>query len=571
VIGTWWRWRGEVSRATAPAPSVTNRRTTPPPRAVFVVTGLVVDRDTGQPIDRGEVVLRGETGEHVTPVDGSGAFRVEVPGGVYGAFARGEGVLAVGVPDRVRLDFGPRAETIGILDDGLVPRLAVGEDLAGIELAVARAGTIRGAVLDPDGAALPGAVVHAQGPGPRPVTRSDVAMSEPDGTFQLVVPAGNYVVRAHHPRFAGVRAPQELEVTAGMQTSTLLGMARGCVISGRVVRADGRPSGGGALERFDAGRLASFGPAGRIEADGTFWWATLSGEDVTLRAWPWRSPPSAARTFGCRSGARFDDVVFRIPDAEPAIAGTLVDARGAPVPFAYVEIAALDALGFDQVERTDAGGRWAVYAMPPGRHQLTATAPGRGLASTLVVAPKRDVRLQLGGTGRIAGTTTALYEGSFEAAFAQCDPPAPRRVAVEDPLAREPRIVPVVGGRFVIEDAPACTLELVVRARGHERPIPVVVDPDRTVPLELELGEPREKTVVGTVRDGEGRPIEHARVTAVLDRYPAASARSDAGGRFTLRTYAGAQLVASSGALAAETMVGRANVATERIELVLAQ
>jgi hypothetical protein len=55
----------------------------------------------------------------------------------------------------------------------------------------------------------------------------------------------------------------------------------------------------------------------------------------------------------------------------------------------------------------------------------------------------------------------------------------------------------------------------------------------------------------------------------VLHDREAATARTDDSGRFTLRTYAGAQLVAGRGGRAGRARVGRANVASEQVDIVL--
>ncbi len=343
-------------------------------------------------------------------------------------------------------------------------------------------------------------------------------------------------------------------------------MDRGCIISGRVVNADGSPANDGAIEKLGP-RVGGFGPAGRIEA-GTFWWATLGDESVTLRAWPWRSPPSAAKTFACKDGKRFTDVVLRLPDQRPDISGVVVDAQDRPVPLAYLDVQPLDRMMGQvvggQQERGDAAGNWHVYDMPAARYRVTGTAPGLGIVDTTVVAPRQDVRLQLGGTGRIVGTTSTLVTGSVEVSFLFCG-------SKDLPLfvAHEPRIVPVVGGRFTIERAPACTLTMAVRWRDKLLESNVVVDPDRTTYVDLEIGTPRGKTVTGVVRDRDGNAVTGARVTVVDHDRDTATVRTDASGRYTIQTYAGAQLVAGKGERAGRAYVGRANVATEIVDLVL--
>src|SRR5207302_7105579 len=114
------------------------------------------------------------------------------------------------------------------------------------------------------------------------------------------------------------------------------------------------------------------------------------------------------------------DVVFRLPDNGPDIAGVLVDHAGEPVGFAFIDFAPLDRAGIAQQERTDATGHWEVYNMPPGRYRAVAHVDGRGIITQTVVSPRDGVRLELGGTGRLEGTTTRLASGSFEMLLGSC-------------------------------------------------------------------------------------------------------------------------------------------------------
>src|SRR5206468_2809535 len=135
-------------------------------------------------------------------------------------------------------------------------------------------------------------------------------------------------------------------------------LTAGCVISGRVRRHDHKPAPEGALERNGENAGTSFGPVGRIEADGSFHWATSDDGDVLLRAWPWKSPPTEFRTFACHEGARFADVTLTVLDHQPDLEGIVVDATGAPVPFAFLDIEPLDPGITGQQERADAAGQW---------------------------------------------------------------------------------------------------------------------------------------------------------------------------------------------------------------------
>ena len=531
------------------------------------VSGTVIDDSTTSAARGVIVTLRGAAGD-VEMLASDGKFELAVVPGRYRMMVRDPAnrLIMVALSDRVRLDEGPRGE-LAAPDTGLMPTLDVDGELHDIEVVVTPAATVKGFVIAPDGV---GETVVRVRPAQRsltevrPVLGTDVARVDASGAFTLRVPAGAYVLEAANPRYAGT-GELAFALTPGQLLELSAALIPGCIISGRVVQADGTPAHDGAIEKL--GDVA-FGPVGAIEAGGKFRWTTMKEGDVTLRAWPWKSAPSPPRTFHCRDGKRFTDEVLSLPDDAPDVSGVVVDAHGAPVPLAFIDVTPLDpqpiGLGASQQERADASGAWHVYEVPPGRYKISATAPGRGMIETTIKAPRTDLRLTLGGTGRIVGTTSPLANGSLEVSLLHCG-------AKDNPLpvAHEPRIVPVVGGRFAIENVPACALTLAVRWRDQIRQAQVVVDPDRAVALDLDLGEPREKTVTGTVRDHRGKPVPAARVTVIVAEKEVTTVRCDDSGRFSLKTQSGAQLVAGDSNRAAHALVGRANVPSEQVELVL--
>jgi hypothetical protein len=558
----------QATSAEAPALPAAHPRTSPRRAGTVELRGTVVDRGDGSPVGGVEVVVRGPLGEASVAAAADGTFALDVTPGAYHLFVRGDDIMTVGLPDRPRLDVGPRAELAGMPDESLMPRVIALHDTT-VELPVVRGGAIEGKVVDDSGAAIAHAIVRARTDLLRPALGTDSAETDENGAFTLRVPPGTYAVEATHRDFAGARDEVMINVDPGAHPQVSLRMGKGCIIRGRVVTADGKPANEGALERQRPGH--QFGPAGSINTDGTFRWATLEMGEVTLRAWPWKSMPSPARTFACSDGKVVSDVVFQLPDGKPSLDGVVVDGYGEPVPFAYIDVLSLDDPSIPgQQERADASGRWDVYDMPTGRYEVIATAAGRGVVHQTVAAPRADVRVQLAGTGRIEGTTTDLGAGSFEAWFEDCQV----RPALGDPLpadiAHEPRIVQVRGGRFTIDDAPACALTIGIRWHGVIERKKVVVDVDRPAQLALELGSPRVKTVHGVVRDGSGQPVGAAHVTATSSAaHASASALTDSSGHFAITTYAGAQLTAGDGEHVASADIGHANVTDEQIDLVV--
>jgi hypothetical protein len=207
-----------------------------------------------------------------------------------------------------------------------------------------------------------------------------------------------------------------------------------------------------------------------------------------------------------------------------------------------------------------------VYDVPPGPYQITASAPSRGIAVTTVTAPQQaDVALALSGTGRIAGTVTDLGTGTFEAGFEACNDAHDSNGRAMT-VAHEPRLVHVVGGRFEIEDAPACDLVLVARWRSQVVRTRVAVVAGKTVHADLDLGPLHKKQVTGVVFDRAGSPVAHVRVTATAQGRTTATTTDD-GGNYSLDTVGGAKLVAGDGDHAGTALASHANVAVEQIDL----
>jgi hypothetical protein len=566
-----WRtsaaWPG--ARDPDPAPGGGNRSAEPPvpategadgrdarlpqprPAGTVTISGAVIDAATDESVGGVEVVFRSDAGEETTTADDDGRYRIDVPAGSYRAFVRDETVLSVGYAERVRLPELLTADAADTPDEALMPVVVASADATGVDLTVTRGGVFRGKVIDRSGRPIANAVLRASSNRPRPTLGTDVAETGTDGVFELRLPAGTYDVEVSHPRFAGLARPdgaadpdgaersaraQQLEIISGeVQTATLT-LVAGCVIAGRVVGPAGRPAGEGAIEERWGGDGYSFVPGGRIAADGTFRWTTTEESEIQLRAWPWKSPPSPAQTFACRDGARYEHVVFALPDLAPDLDGVLVDRDGAPVALAYIDVDPLDG-GSSQQERTDEHGRWSVFELPAGSYRVTAYAAGRGVVSATVNAPQTEVRLALGGTGRLAGRTPLLARGSFELLLVRCEGDEMRMR-----LPSERRLVTVTNHAFTVEDVPACDLQFVAVWRGRDSHISTVVPAGDVARVELDLGPRRKKLVRGTVTDDAGRPIEGVRVQATAEGEGAATAMTDDAGRYSLDTVAGASI-----------------------------
>lgn len=480
--------RGSRAPTTAARPP----RVMPVTRAGLVtLTGTVRDVDA-HPVAGVEVVFRraGRDANATTSADGT--YRIELAAGTYRVATRADRVLSVAVADRPRLPDLPSSALAGVPDEALMLRVDATTDLAGVDLEVVATWRIAGRVLDPEGNPVPGAVVRADpadgqtAPANlRPVLGTDSAISDPAGRFELRVAPGAFTFAASHPDYAGIREVDQ-EIAGGGIEHTIF-LAAGCIISGRVVDARRGLAPDGAIERQTGFSQRDFEPAGRVHPDGTFRWATTRAEQVTLRAWPWHSPPTEEQTFECADGKRYRDVVFALPLATPDLEGVLADRNDEPVPFAYLDVTPLDLGGIGQQERTDASGRWQVHRLPAGRYAIRAHAAALGAVDKTVRSPDRRVELRLGGVGRLVGTTTVLERGSFQITRMICKERSARSVT----RTFDRRLVVVRGGRFEIDDLPACDLEAIVSWRDQHVEIKVTIPADGTATVEIPLGKIR--------------------------------------------------------------------------------
>jgi hypothetical protein len=502
----FWATRGHVASGSTPATGASVRARGPvrPPtrtgrhvpgagrtvradtRPAAWVRGTVIERGTTRAVGDSEVVFSGPGGETTTRAGADGRYEVFVRPGAYRPFVRARGVASAGRSPPERLTTPPRLRAAGAADPEIAPLVVITADEAGVDLYVETSGVVTGRVANRIGQPVAHALVRARG-AQRPILGTDVAETGDDGTFELALPSGGYVIDASHPDYAGLEAGGDVVVAveAGSRPDPLaLTLVAGCIVRGRVLDVNGAPVTAGSIEHRKPG-MGDFASSGSIEGDGTFRWTTVEEGELSLRAWPWMSPPTKGETFRCTEGARFE-TTLRLLDASPDLDGTIVTAGGDPVPYAFLDILALSPGGLTQQERADERGEWAVYAQPAGEYLVTASVPGEGFVQKRVVVPAHDVALALGGTGAIAGNVAGVDDGAVAMEVSPCGLDGP---GLWGPRA-DVRLVPVHGGRFRIDGVPACDLKLQVRVGERVARADVAVAAGRDSPASLDLSPP---------------------------------------------------------------------------------
>ncbi|MGQ0612634.1 MAG: carboxypeptidase regulatory-like domain-containing protein [Planctomycetaceae bacterium] len=306
--------------------------------------------------------------------------------------------------------------------------LEPGATLEGVVLRALPSLAIRGRVISSKGE--PRAYAHvccvpASAQPPYNLDECASAGSREDGTFEIRgLAEGEYAVglAGQWPAFAELPAP--VRVRAGGPEIELVLPAKGAVVQGKVLaRLDGRP-----VRAFTATFLRTaflFPEAEDWEefenADGSFRYAIEEpggwAVEITARGY------ASLRTesFKLREGETRDLGEIRLGDAG-RIAGRVLDAAGAPVPFARIHVLSPKFETNWEAPFTDIDGRFTAAGIAPGVYTLFA------------VSPRHPI-------GMVAGVT--VEEGATARADVQFAPAAPLRVTVLDEGGR-----PVEGADF---------------------------------------------------------------------------------------------------------------------------
>jgi hypothetical protein len=452
--------------------------------------------------------------------------------------------------------------------DGFVARSGVEVPDAGQVVAVAlvRAGMFKGRVLDPRGFPVDGATVEIVGTdalgapidddprrsrfreahfdatlaGPRPLIQSGelgvvpgpvppiphtfdaplppvgmaATLEEPwvtrdDGTFRAFpVTPGRVRALVRHPQFVEQLSDPVTLVGAGEAYVEIV-MHAGGGLEGRVVDASDR-SVAGARVTVAASR-GSLERTTRTAADGSFAFAALPSQVTLSASRDDDAAQAAARmTLEVPEGGR-REVTLVLPDPRPPLAARVRDDRGYPVETAQVTVSSIDPTApLRATAFTDARGEASI----PGAHGLALRvevhAP-RHASAVLTADPSLDLlEVTLAPAERCSAQVRTLRGG---------EPIADAEVTLyTDGGVRRTRTDR--SGGFSIEDLPAGALHLRVRASGFAtimRDLSIASTSEHSTDLgRIELAP--EAVVTGTVVDGRGDPVPHARVAK--DRVP---------------------------------------------------
>lgn len=491
-----------------------------PPAEPLVLSGQVVDASSRKPIP-GALVR--------APADSDTSVRADA-----------EGRFQVAAPGRRRFD-------LEVLAPGYLPKKAVitRPQLVSRKigtLALARAGKLRGKVVDPQGRPVAGADVVAilQGAlGARAFSASDPvadrATADPQGRFELprVRPEQTYEIRAS--RAGAFPAAQRATVgdPAAQPRDLTLVLAPTRAARGKVQDPAGQPIADAevavrpALRPGASPSGATEEPTVRSDPQGIFSIPEAPAAEIELSVRKRGYAPAFLPAIRIDPGTGPADlgVVTLRPGAK--LAGRVVDPRGQTVSGAEIFTLA-QPLSSNEAERalkgrkpaasSGADGRFAVEDLAQGVPvYLVVRAAGYLIAQVRGVRPPapQPVTIRLEPEAVLRGRV--VDEGGEPVAGARVDlrwqaylPEEPDR-PVGEPVFRNARSA--ADGRFELREIPAGTAHVSAGAAGFVSPEPKAVDLPRPAAAgELRLVLERGAILQGRVTSASGEPVPAVRV-----------------------------------------------------------
>jgi protocatechuate 3,4-dioxygenase beta subunit len=399
--------------------------------------------------------------------------------------------------------------------------------------------SLRGRVLDRDGAPIEGATVRLASPARELSTGAG-------GTFAFdELPAGAYLLSAHHQDRAAGPLRVHLDDGSGPVDLRLFAAAR---LRIRVVSAaDSRPIAGARVQVRSTSMPGDPDVrTGDTDADGVLEMRALAPGTWAVGA---AAPGFRTEDQPLPPQAGLDwSIELRLLPGAP-VHGRVSDATGAPVAGAVVRAfpAEIELLQVARPEPgrlavvTDQAGAFTVPALETGAHSLVATHPA--------YLPGTSVALELDGRTPKHGVEIRLERGASVAgrvvdAAGVPVPGAVVRTNAVDPVtpgAGSVHALTGTGGEFLLAGLPEAEVDLVAAtasASSDEHRVDLSATP---VVEGVELALVFTDTIEGVVTDAEGAPIPDAQVVCVGEMRGAIGTRpilpetSDAAGRFACR------------------------------------
>jgi protocatechuate 3,4-dioxygenase beta subunit len=519
----WWKGRGGSDGANGPGPgsSAATSKTTEGSYAAkhardraklgpAKLSGRVIRKADGSPvagatvsIATGDLVpkflMAKESPTLVATTDANGAWKVDrVTPGAYRIAATAKGLLP-----------------------GELPKLVVGagEDRRDLELALVAGGAlVSGTVTDVGGGPIADARVIAVRSGIRELQAPAdyVAMTGPDGRYELTLPPGDLRLTASHDDYADGSHSIEL----GKEPVTVdFSLVPGATIRGQVVSRDGgKPVSGGLIRASGNGRGGGGGDGfASVDEQGNFVLRGLSSGEIELSALGagYVSESPTVVTIGI--GEQLEDVKVLVDHAY-TISGRVVRKgktdEGLPGIMLGAFSIASQAFGFS-IDPSDSDGAYKIVGLKKGSYNMFAfgegSVPDVGKPVEIVDRDLENVIIELDAgvtvSGRVEPATQDVsmsLEPTGPIGFANMFEAAKAIVVHADTDA---------AGAFVMRNVPAGSFKLHANVEDGRKGshVLVVAQVDQSgVVVTLE----DRASISGRVVDTNNKPAPGVRVTA---------------------------------------------------------
>lgn len=389
---------------------------------------------------------------------------------------------------------------------------------APVRLVMAPGRPVAGAILDPDGLAVPGARVLLRSESYRSVPPL-VAETDRDGLYHLRgAPFGRYSLSAVAEGWPTATVPSvEVPPGAGEAVLGTLYLARGAEVHGEVMDLDEVPIDGAQIRarpsEMDGDtppeeRQATTGADGRFRVEGL-----PSGAVVDLEV----TAGGHAPILLTRLAVPTEEPIRIVLEPGTQLGGVVIDDRGEPVADAVVLVAPREREGaVRRVTSTDREGRFDVEGVATGETEVVVTAEGYRQARQVValdgetLPEELEIRLVRGGVVRgvvLAPSGEPVAEVLVEAVLSEPGTSRPARYRTTSSDG---------SGRFALEGLETGRWRLSAQTPGLRRAVQehqVAGDDPGGDPVELRLGAGAR--VAGRALGVEGRPVAGVRVELV--------------------------------------------------------
>jgi len=484
------------------------------PELLTMVQGQVRDGDSNKPVAEVHLRFQGRGASASGVTDGTGTYRVELPGGTY----------------RVSL----RASTHVAPDDGLRIQVERGSPVRWLDFTVYRMASVAGRVVDAGGKPVSATVRVERARGPRHFASEGMSENtDGQGRFTLRVPPGEVVLRADAGSLGAALSPPLYTRPGAHLEGITIRVGQGLSLNGKVVGpGNQRISGGQVLLRDELGvrRLP-------CDADGNFAAGGLTPGAKLLQAMARDFSPSQVTQIQIQPGPPVHLVLqVMMPKG---VGGQVLDEQGQPLGGITVTVrpggpsSRVANLQQPQKQVTTADGRFMFTQVPNAPLVITARGPGNTIASRAGVAPGTyDNELRLQGTGTIVGQVTEGAQGKPVRDFTVAVTGAQ---GTGNPFGPLPRLrVASPSGDYSLENLVAGTYNLTFTAPGYgaTEKVRVAVMAGSTTQANAVLDAAGKVSGVAVDPRGVGIPG----VAVRLDTgWLGAPAVTDAEGRFELR------------------------------------